>query len=425
MMQQLIIFILLEEASTHGYIYQPVSMQDLTYRLRAEDDWQQGMPESRRWEPGNARLAPGQSPLQPGDSCGIGYAGEAADPLYAEGLLTWQKWYEAGGFAVPRIVPGSELEVRTNLNADHGGQAWFEIACSDRIAEDVPWILLDRAVSDRGHHYMPSSPKVYAWAFGDVSTDGERGAVLMARWLVPESFSCPAGRAVGRWVWKVANTCVDADNLGISTERFSMDEYRALVNDFKQGQNVQGKCSSSPEQFMSCFVFSVASSSASITTLLVSTTTTQVIASTEAAGPSTTTAPVITSSEAAAVPTTTTTSILVTTTAAPRCEPIGDCSSLPFCDQQAFTQWCAKQELPCSGDFCRPAQTSPSVCSNVADSQCGGLGFSGESCCPNGHYCKKINDYWSQCYSCQYFPDAACNSLLHVTARRHIAADLD
>merc|ERR1712032_665589 len=38
------------------------------------------------------------------------------------------------------------------------------------------------------------------------------------------TFLCPTGRAVGRWIWKVANTCSDAGNLGINTETFRMEE---------------------------------------------------------------------------------------------------------------------------------------------------------------------------------------------------------
>lgn len=396
--------------------------------MRAYADWQQGMPESRRFEPGNARLAPGQSPQLPGESCGIGYAGESADAQYAEGLETWQKWYEARGYAVPTIAPGSELEVRANLNADHGGQAWFAIACSDRIGEDINWLLLERAASDREHHYMPSNPKIYAWAFGDVNTDGERSAVIIARWLVPESFSCPTEQAVGRWVWKVANTCVDADNLGINTESFSLTEYEAVVENFKPGQNVQGKCSSSPEQFLSCFVFKVDSSDPTTSVAAGSTTSKLTVTST--------TTTTITPSS------TITTSTLVTSTVLLQsCEPIDDCSSLSWCDQDGFKQWCMQEGEAgtCPEAFCRYSVASPSPvttsgapspspattttptgqCPNTANAQCGGIGFIGESCCPASHYCKEVSEWWSQCYSCQYFPDAACGSLPGMTAKRH------
>merc|ERR1711972_516911 len=60
-----------------------------------------------------------------------------------------------------------------------------------------------------------------------------------------------------------------------------------------------------------------------------------------------------------------------------------------------------------------PTQTSPAqACANSAHGQCGGVSFSGSVCCPDGYYCKFLSDYWSQCYSCQYFPDPACGASL-------------
>jgi hypothetical protein len=60
-----------------------------------------------------------------------------------------------------------------------------------------------------------------------------------------------------------------------------------------------------------------------------------------------------------------------------------------------------------------PLPTSTgSGCSNVAYGQCGGIGFQGTSCCPDGYYCKVHSDYFSQCWSCLYFPDPACSSSL-------------
>merc|ERR1712217_720604 len=103
------------------------------------------------------------------------------------------------------------------------------------------------------------------WAYGDVKGVDGRKAVITSRWTVPATFSCPTGRAVGRWIWKVANTCSDAGNLGINTETFRMEEYRDVVDAFRPGQNVQGQCANeSPEQFLSCFVFRVASSATPI-----------------------------------------------------------------------------------------------------------------------------------------------------------------
>jgi len=416
---------LLPGASAHGYIYQPISLQYLTNLLKV--DWQAGMPESRRWEPGNARLAPGQHPLNAGDSCGIGYAGDVSDPIYAEGLPTWQKWFEGADIAVPKLAPGGEVEVRADLVADHGGQAWLQVACSDTISEDVDWILLERAPSDRGHHFMPSNPAIYAWAFGDVKALDGKKAVTTSRWLVPATFSCPTGRAVGRWIWKNANTCSDTDNVGIDTETFSMEEYRQVVSSFRQGQNVQGRCADvtgeSPEQFLSCFVFAVESSVAPPSSLPV-----------PAPMPPT---PAATAPTPAPLPAPVAPAVPATPTPEPgavqsRCAPIADCGSFPWCDQSAYAAWCSAQ-MGCPAPFCKSepesepeseaesegeseaeseTESSGSQCPNIAYGQCGGIGFSGAGCCPAGHYCKTISDYVSSCYSCESFPDPACSASL-------------
>jgi len=41
--------------------------------------------------------------------------------------------------------------------------------------------------------------------------------------------------------------------------------------------------------------------------------------------------------------------------------------------------------------------TEVKKCENQAWSQCGGIGFSGETCCRKGYYCKEINEYYFQC----------------------------
>jgi hypothetical protein len=341
----------------------------LTYLLRSHNGWQQGMPESRRWEPANARLAPGQRPVEAGDACGIGYSGETSDPLYASGLQTWKQWYDGAGVTAPSISPGVVLEVRAELAADHGGQAWLEIACSDIISEDLQWILLERAPADRSNHFMQSAPTAYAWAFGDVQPLDGRKAVVTSRWLVPATFSCPTGRAVGRWIWKVGNTCNDVDNLGINTGTFSLDEYKEVVSSFRHGQHVQGRCrGQSPEQFLSCFVFSVDSG----------------------------TAPVL-----------------------PRPAPPSPESPTTPSPMPAQLSAPAPQD-PLAGS---QAPTPAQQCSNRAYSQCGGIGFTGAACCPDGHYCKRVSDHFSSCYSCQYFPDPACSaSVLGSGAKRSVAS---
>jgi len=397
-------------ASAHGYVYQPISMQYLTNLLKV--DWQAGMPESRRYEPGNARLAPGQHPMKAGDSCGIGYAGDVSDSLYAEGLPTWRKWFEGAGIAVPTIAPGGEIEVRADLVADHGGQAWLQVACSDTISEDIDWILLERAPSDRGHHFMPSNPAIFAWAFGDVKALDGKKAVTTSRWLVPATFSCQTGNAVGRWIWKNANTCSDTENDGIDTETFSLEEYKQVVNSYRQGQNVQGSCADvtgeSPEQFFSCFVFAVEASGAPPSSLPV---------------------PVpMPSPTPASVPMPSPTPASRAPTPAPvlqsRCAPIGDCGSKDWC-----AALCSAQTVSCPAPFCktepgsepegeaesegeRKAESGGSQCSNVAFGQCGGIGFTGAACCPAGHYCKASSEYFSSCYSCESFPDPACGASL-------------
>jgi len=227
------------EAESHGWVTKPVSMQDLTYQLRAYGDWKQGMPEAFRYEPWSARIAPGASPTYPGDSCGTG-----AGPVYEQGLLKWEPWYNAAGVPVPIIRPGGVVDVTVTFTADHGGQAWFEIACSDTLNENTDWILLERAPGDRVGNFMSGLPTICAWGeIGDGCTS--------ISWIVPPGFQCPTGRAVGRWVWKVGNTCIDADNLGIDTESFSYEEWQSVTG------NRREKCGTSPEHFVSCFVFSV------------------------------------------------------------------------------------------------------------------------------------------------------------------------
>merc|ERR1719183_389602 len=103
---------------------------------------------------------------------------------------------------------------------------------------------------------MPSNPGIFAWETGEAKT---MGGLVTARWAVPDSFSCPDNRAVGRWVWKTASTCNDADNVGRSIEPFDFDEFAAVVHAYKPGVHVQSRCSVPPETFISCFDFKVVS----------------------------------------------------------------------------------------------------------------------------------------------------------------------
>merc|ERR1712066_429556 len=90
----------------------------------------------------------------------------------SRGRDVWQKWYDQTGKAVPELVPGSDMEVRTTLGADHGGQAWFMIACGTEISEEVNWTLLERSMDDRQHNFMPSSPAAFAWGFEEFNDCG-------------------------------------------------------------------------------------------------------------------------------------------------------------------------------------------------------------------------------------------------------------
>eukprot|EP00931_Biecheleriopsis_adriatica_P019819 TRINITY_DN1339_c0_g1_i2.p1 TRINITY_DN1339_c0_g1~~TRINITY_DN1339_c0_g1_i2.p1 ORF type:complete len:590 (-),score=90.84 TRINITY_DN1339_c0_g1_i2:84-1676(-) len=151
----------------------------------------------------------------------------------------------------------------------------------------------------------------------------------------------------------------------------------------------------------------------------------------------TTTAAVTVTSVTVAATTTVTTQILGTsTTSQPACVPLGD-PQASWCDMNKYTEWCAAQTSGSCTIWCKPSlpvptpmpspvspvpAPSPSTsvpveCANMADSQCGGQGFSGDVCCPEGYYCKELNAWWSQCYSCQYFPDPACQSSLLSTGR--------
>merc|ERR1719293_56459 len=143
------------------------------------------------------------------------------------------------------------MEVRASLTADHGGQAWFMIACGSEISEEVNWTILERSMDDRTDHFMPSSPSIFAWSQGEYGGPGS-----VAKYHVPSSFSCPDEFAVGRWIWKCSNVCNDANNIGRSTTTFVREEYAAVV-----GGSILTTCTTGVEHFISCADFKVVGSS--------------------------------------------------------------------------------------------------------------------------------------------------------------------
>merc|ERR1712226_95575 len=121
------------------------------------------------------------------------------------------------------------------------------IACAELIDESVAWTFLERALGDRNHHFMPSNPTIYAWE------QQKSGGITKARYMVPASFSCPAGHAVGRWVWKTGNTCNDVNNIGRKTETFKLEEYAAVI----APTQARDACTTPPEHFINCFDFKI------------------------------------------------------------------------------------------------------------------------------------------------------------------------
>merc|ERR1719277_2791207 len=77
----------------------------------------------------------------------------------------------------------------------------------------------------------------------------------------PASFSCPGGVGAGRWLWKNANQCNDANNVARKTETFDMGEYTDVVRAYDPSGRVLGVCGSAVEIFVSCFDFKIAGSS--------------------------------------------------------------------------------------------------------------------------------------------------------------------
>jgi len=187
---------------------------------------------------------------------GAGYSCGAKEAASSLGLATWLSWYDKAKVPVPKIAPGEEIELNITITADHGGQSWFMIACDDHIGEDVNWTYLERAMGDRDHHFMPSNPGIYAWATSEA--DSRMGDEIRARWVVPQNFTCPGGRVVGRWLWKTGSSCNDDNNIGRPTEKFVMKEFQKVVDAFRSGGWVKIRCDVPPETFISCFDFQMA-----------------------------------------------------------------------------------------------------------------------------------------------------------------------
>merc|ERR1719330_464430 len=147
------------------------------------------------------------------------------------------------------------MRVSAQLTADHGGQAWFMIACGTTISEDMNWTILERSVNERDYAALPSNPAIYAWAPQSLKNKGDStDGFATTFYHVPSSFSCPGGVGVGRWLWKTGNTCNDVNNVGRSTESFSASEARAVGLD-------RSVCNSPPETFISCFDFKLSGNS--------------------------------------------------------------------------------------------------------------------------------------------------------------------
>jgi len=132
----------------------------------------------------------------------------------------WKPWYEAAGQSIAHFSPGEEVTFRFTITADHGGQAWMMLSCNDSAAEDNVWYFMNRAASDtRGR--LPSNPAIYAWPMA--ANDG------VVTHVVPEGFSCPNGRGIGRWLWKAGNSCNDPTTTRVTPNHSSLRSSGLLV----------------------------------------------------------------------------------------------------------------------------------------------------------------------------------------------------
>mmetsp|Transcript_3195 Transcript_3195/g.9045 ORF Transcript_3195/g.9045 Transcript_3195/m.9045 type:complete len:264 (+) Transcript_3195:75-866(+) len=239
---------------SHGWIREP-----LTRLEAARAHWVPGMPDGMlRWSP--------QSSAGP-NSCG------AWGTDYTESRDGWRHFYNLAGLDVPVWAPGAEIDLKFQImgvvingsepfprvSADHGGQAWVMVSCAENITEDGPWTFLERALGDRGHHFLPSSPNIFAWPKGEIVE--EHSSVMTSKWKVPADLRCPGGRGVGRWLWKTGSMCNDdMDRNTKKTTPFALSEFQALNDAFSTP--TMPSCSSpeakysEAEYFITCFDFS-------------------------------------------------------------------------------------------------------------------------------------------------------------------------
>lgn len=246
-------------AMSHGWMRTPMSRLEM-----ANKHWVVGMPDDElRWSP--------QSSAGP-NSCG------AWGTDYMESKRRWGHFYDAAGLEVPVWTPGAEIEVKVQImgviingtepyprvSADHGGQSWLMVSCADNITEDGPWRYLERAAGDRDHHFLPSSPHVFAWPQGELVE--KHGSLGISKWVMPAGMVCPGGRGVGRWLWKTGSMCNDDTNINTKkTETFILSEFKSLNDAFSKP--TMPSCSSplskysQTEVFVTCFDFSSGSKS--------------------------------------------------------------------------------------------------------------------------------------------------------------------
>jgi len=239
MLKTLVSALLIEQAAGHGWLVQPISQNDLELRRVGAG----GMPGDFKYCPHCCAI--GNNGAGHYDSPGA-FCGANSDVYANGGLSVWQKWYDASGIQVPVLRPGSDMMVEAKIDADHGGQFWFMIACGSQVRDNLPWVILQRAANDRSRGGLPSHPEIYAWPVRSLPGNGTVGAM----YRVPASFSCPTGEAVGRWIWKTGNTCNDANNVGRSTTTFSQSENSRIPL-------TNSVCGSAPETFISCVNFKV------------------------------------------------------------------------------------------------------------------------------------------------------------------------